>query len=116
MQHTHPPADETAVPAPAAHSAWRVPHERHVLEATGLTPIVVRPGIVYGGHRGIVGDLLRDGVNGLVRIVGDGRNRWATIYDRDLAELYERLVVAQGAACGPRRRWVCEYHQQRFRA
>jgi nucleoside-diphosphate-sugar epimerase len=92
------PADETATLAPAAHSAWRVPHERLVLEATGLTPIVVRPGIVYGGHRGIVGDLLRDAVNGLVRILGDGRNRWATVYDRDLADLYERLVVTQGAA------------------
>ena len=59
---------------------------------------MVRPGIVYGGHRGIVGDLLRDAVNGLVRILGDGRNRWATIYDRDLADLYERLAVTQGAA------------------
>jgi nucleoside-diphosphate-sugar epimerase len=95
---TSQPADETATIAPAAHSAWRVPHERHVLEATGLTPIVIRPGIVYGGHRGIVGDLLRDAVNGLVRILGDGRNRWATVYDRDLADLYERLAVTRGAA------------------
>lgn len=93
---TKHPADESARMAPAAHSAWRVPHEQHVLDATGLTPVVVRPGIVYGGSRGIVGDLLRDGVNGLVRILGDGRNRWATIYDRDLADLYERLATAPG--------------------
>jgi nucleoside-diphosphate-sugar epimerase len=65
-----------------------------VLAATGLTPVVVRSGIVYGGSRGIMGDLLRDGVNGLVRVLGDGRNRWATIYDRDLAELYEKLASA----------------------
>ena len=58
----------------------------------------MRPGVVYGGSRGIVGDLLRDGVNGLVRIIGDGRNRWATIYDRDLADLYVRLVSAPGVS------------------
>jgi nucleoside-diphosphate-sugar epimerase len=91
---TRGPADETARLTPAAHSAWRVPNEQHVLAATGLTPIVVRPGIVYGGSRGILGDLLRDGLNGLVRVLGDGRNRWATIYDRDLADLYERLAAA----------------------
>lgn len=95
---TRGPADETARLTPAAHSAWRVPNEMHVLAATGLTPVVVRPGIVYGGSRGIVGDLLRDGVNGLVRVLGDGRNRWATIYDRDLAELYERLASAPGVS------------------
>ena len=86
--------DERATLAPAAHSAWRVAHEQRVLDATGLTPIVIRPGIVYGGTKGIVGDLLRDGVNGLVRIIGDGRNHWATIYDRDLADLYVRLATA----------------------
>lgn len=88
------PVDERAPLAPATHSAWRVAHEQRVLDATGLTPVVVRPGIVYGGTRGIVGDLLRDGVNGLVRIIGDGRNHWATIYDRDLADLYVRLATA----------------------
>lgn len=91
---TSSPADERAVLAPAAHSAWRAPHEQLVLSATGLTPIVIRPGIVYGGTRGIVGDVVRDGVNGLVRIIGDGRNRWATVYDRDLADLYVRLATA----------------------
>ncbi len=95
---TAAPADERATLSPAAHSAWRAAHERLVLGATGLTPVVVRPGIVYGGTRGIVGDLLRDAVNGLVRIIGDGRNRWATIYDRDLADLYVRLATAPGVS------------------
>ena len=88
------PMDERHTLSPAAHSAWRVPHEAHLLSTTGLTPVVVRPGIVYGGSRGIVGDLFRDGLNGLVRVLGDGRNRWATVYDRDLADLYVRLVSA----------------------
>lgn len=88
------PLDERAALTPAVHTAWRATHEQLVLDATGLTPVIVRSGIVYGGTRGIIGDLLRDGVNGLVRIIGDGRNRWATIYDRDLADLYVRLVTA----------------------
>jgi nucleoside-diphosphate-sugar epimerase len=53
---------------------------------------VVRPGLVYGGSRGIVGDLFRDVANGLVRVVGAGGNHWPLIYDRDLGELYRRLV------------------------
>jgi nucleoside-diphosphate-sugar epimerase len=95
---TMAPADETAAPAPPAHVAWRPAHEALVLSATGLTPVVVRPGVIYGGSRGIIGDLFRDGVNGLVRIVGDGRNHWAAVYDRDLADLYVRLVSAPGVS------------------
>jgi nucleoside-diphosphate-sugar epimerase len=95
------PADESASTArPAALSAWRVPHERQVL--TSATPrartIVVRPGIVYGGSRGIVGDMLRDATNGLVRVIGSGTNHWPLIYDRDLGDLYNRLVMAPDAA------------------
>jgi nucleoside-diphosphate-sugar epimerase len=58
---------------------------------------VVRPGIVYGGWRGIVGDLFKDGSNALIRVVGDGTNRWPLVYDRDLAELYVRIVTTPGA-------------------
>jgi nucleoside-diphosphate-sugar epimerase len=62
-----------------------------------LTTVVIRPGIVYGGGRGIVSDMLRDALNGLVRVIGDGRNRWPCVYDRDLAELYVRILAAPGA-------------------
>jgi nucleoside-diphosphate-sugar epimerase len=58
----------------------------------------VRPGIVYGGARGIISDLLKDARNGLVRVVGDGRNHWPCVYDRDLADLYVRLVANPGAS------------------
>jgi len=37
-------------------------------------------------------------VNGLVRIIGDGKNHWASVYDRDLANLYARLVTTPGAS------------------
>jgi nucleoside-diphosphate-sugar epimerase len=80
---------------PPAHVAWRIEHERLVFEqaASGIRTVVVRPGIVYGGSRGIIADLLKDALNGLVRVVGDGRNHWPCVYDRDLADLYLRLVI-----------------------
>jgi len=96
----HDATEETPVnPIPLA--AWRPEHEQLVLAAArdGVRPVVIRPGVVYGGARGIVGDLLKDAANGLVRVVGDGKNRWACIYDRDLADLYVR-VSTQGDAAG----------------
>jgi nucleoside-diphosphate-sugar epimerase len=94
------PADESAAVAPIAYSVWRVGHEADVLAAASpsLSVAVIRPGIVYGSGRGIVSDMLRDALNGLVRVIGDGRNRWPCIYDRDLAELYVRVLATPGAS------------------
>jgi nucleoside-diphosphate-sugar epimerase len=94
------PVSEDAVLAPAEHSAWRAPHEQIVLQAaTGhLRTVVVRPGIVYGGARGIVSDLFKDAINGLVRVIGSGENHWALVCDRDLADLYARLVARPDAS------------------
>jgi len=86
---------EDAAPSPPALVSWRPAHEAAVLESarrSGARAVVVRPGIVYGGAQGAVGDLLQAAANGLIRVVGDGSNRWPTIYDRDLAELYVRLA------------------------
>ena len=76
-------------------SAWRPAHETRVLDAAtaGWRTIVVRPGIVYGGVRGIVGDVLKDAANSLVRVIGSGDNHWPLIYDRDLADLYVRSAT-----------------------
>ena len=54
--------------------------------------VVVRPGVVYGGGEGIIGDMFKAASNGLVRVVGDGNNHWPLVYDRDLADLYGRLA------------------------
>ncbi len=81
--------------------AWRPEHERAVLDAGSderIRVVVVRPGIVYGGARGIVADLLKDALNGLVRVVGDGQNHWPCVYDRDLADLYARVATNPLAA------------------
>ncbi|HEY6360055.1 MAG TPA: NAD-dependent epimerase/dehydratase family protein [Vicinamibacterales bacterium] len=93
------PADENAPVKPTALVAWRPEHEQLVLGAgRGVRTVVVRPGIVYGGARGIIGDLLKDAMNGLVRVIGEGKNHWPCIYDRDLADLYVRVCTFPDAS------------------
>lgn len=92
--------DETAPLNPVPHVAWRPAHEQRVLDAAtaGWRPVVIRPGIVYGGTGGIVGDLLKDASNSLIRIVGPGDNHWPLVYDRDLADLYVRTAANASAS------------------
>jgi len=94
------PADESARTNPAPSVSWRPSHEQRVLDATTpeLRTAVIRPGIVYGGSRGLVGDLFKDAANSLVRVIGSGDNYWPLVYDRDLAELYVRLAVHADAS------------------
>jgi len=94
------PVDETASLKPIDLVAWRIDHEQLVVDANSdrLRTVVVRPGVVYGGAKGIVGDLFKQATNGLVRVVGDGNNHWPLIYDRDLADLYARLAANEDAA------------------
>jgi nucleoside-diphosphate-sugar epimerase len=91
--------DEDAPLNPIPLVSWRPEHESRVLAAAdaGLRTVVVRPGVVYGGGRGVVGALFRDAANGLVRVVGDGNNHWPLIYDRDLADLVVRLAAHANA-------------------
>ena len=100
LGNTNGAAAEDAPLAPAALVAWRPEHERLVLDAQqhGVRVAVIRPSIVYGGARGIIGDLLKDAGNGLVRVVGDGHNHWPCVYDRDLADLYARVVASADAS------------------
>ena len=92
--------DESAPLAPAAISAWRAPHEALVLEAHGgaLRTAVIRPGIVFGGGQGIVSDLVKQALNGLIRVVGTGTNHWPGVHHRDLADLYLRIAETSDAA------------------
>jgi nucleoside-diphosphate-sugar epimerase len=46
----------------------------------------------------MVGDIFKSATNGLVRVVGDGSNRWPLVYDHDLADLYAKLAVNQNAS------------------
>jgi len=85
---------------PIALVSWRPEHERLVLEASsaGVRTVVVRPGVVYGGGKGMVADLLKAAANGLVRVIGDGNNHWPLVYDRDLADLYARIALCEEVA------------------
>jgi nucleoside-diphosphate-sugar epimerase len=97
---TAKPAAEDAPLNPVANVAFRPAHEQMVLSAAGagLRTVVIRPGIVFGRSRGIVGDIFRDAANGLIRIVGTGGNRWPAVYDRDLADLYLRIAQRADAS------------------
>jgi nucleoside-diphosphate-sugar epimerase len=88
------PVDETAPVNPIEIVSWRPAHEKRILDtaSSGVRACVVRPGILYGGSHGIVGDLLKDAANSLVRVVGSGENHWPLIYDRDLGEVFARIV------------------------
>jgi nucleoside-diphosphate-sugar epimerase len=89
-------AEEDSPLDPPPHVAWRPAHEDMVLSAAspGLRTAVIRPGVVYGGGRGIVSDLIKDALNGIVRVVGPGKNRWPCVYDHDLGDLYVRVLEA----------------------
>lgn len=100
LGRTPEPATEDAPINPVDHVSWRPDHEQRVVDANSdrLRTVVVRPGVVYGGGSGIIGDLFKSASNGLVRVVGDGNNRWPLVYDRDLADLYGRLATREDAA------------------
>jgi nucleoside-diphosphate-sugar epimerase len=101
LGHTQGAATEDALLDPPAHVAWRPAHEALVLDGSRsgrVRTAVIRPGIVYGGARGMIGDLLKDARNGLLRVVGDGRNHWPCVYDRDLADAYVRVAAAPDAS------------------
>jgi nucleoside-diphosphate-sugar epimerase len=99
LGHTAQPATEDSPLAPAEIVSWRPAHEQLVLDASSdvFRTLIVRPGIVYGGRSGIIGDLYRDAANGLVRVIGRGENHWPLVYDRDLGELYARLAARPDA-------------------
>src|ERR1700674_5828781 len=100
LGRTSEPATEDAPVNPISIVSWRPDHEDYILAARGdgLRTIVVRPGVVYGGSEGIVGDMFKAASNGLVRVVGDGNNHWPLVYERDLADLYVRLAARDDAA------------------
>lgn len=92
-------ADEDASTASAAPSAaGRPEHERLVLDAGDerLATAVIRPGMVYGGRGGAVGQAFATAArDGAATIVGDGRNRWPLVHLDDVGALYLRVAEAR---------------------
>jgi nucleoside-diphosphate-sugar epimerase len=102
-------ADEDAPLDAAELVAWRPAVEAAVLSAVarGVRGVVLRPTVVYGRGGGTPGSMVRSALRkGVVRYVGDGRQRWPTVHVDDLAELYAlALDAAPGtllhASAGP---------------
>lgn len=94
------PMDERSEPAePFEMVAWRPAHEQQVLGAAKrVAPAVIRPGVVYGGTRGLMVRFFRSAEeDGASTYIGDGKNRMALIHQDDAARLY-REVLEQAAA------------------
>ena len=92
---TEKPADETAATPANSPVAWRSENEQKVIAAAqhGIRTIVIRPTIVYGETRGIVGNLVEDlKQSGTVHFIGTGENQWANVHVQDLAELYALAI------------------------
>ncbi|HSG01872.1 MAG TPA: NAD-dependent epimerase/dehydratase family protein, partial [Vicinamibacterales bacterium] len=81
--------DESTPLEPLAASRWRAAHEEVALDyaENGLETVILRPGIVYGESRGILGALWREARDlHTVTYPGDGRQHWPLVHRDDVAE------------------------------
>ncbi|MCQ6246516.1 NAD-dependent epimerase/dehydratase family protein [Streptomyces malaysiensis] len=94
--------DETAPWNPPALVAWRKPVEDAVLGRSGRggRPVVVRPGLLYGGDNRLIDSFytIPGREAGAVPYIGDGENHWALVHVEDLAELYAAALRAQAGS------------------
>lgn len=82
-------SEDATLPAASAQPV-KAAAERVVLDAPGITPVVVRAGLVYGRGgsglvTGLIGAAVRDGV---ATYIEDGANTWRPVHVDDLATLY----------------------------
>lgn len=87
--------DETAPLVPPRAVQARPAIERLVLEHPQVHGLVIRPGDVYGGRGGLTGMWFEGAEKGELRVIGDGRNRWALVHVEDLADAYVRLAESR---------------------
>lgn len=83
--------DESAPLKPLELVQWRVAHEEIALDLASheVTTIVMRPGVVYGEHRGILGGWFSEAqANRTVTYPGDGAQHWSMVHREDVAEAY----------------------------
>lgn len=103
------PADEDAPAGAPELVAWRPAVEQAVCSsaARGVRGVVLRPTVVYGRGGGTPASMVRSALRkGVVRYVGDGRQRWPFVHVDDLAELYVLALAAEpgtllNASAGP---------------
>jgi nucleoside-diphosphate-sugar epimerase len=93
--------DEDAPWNPPALVAWRRPVEDAVLARAdrGGRPVVIRPGLLYGGDNRLIDIFFTQPGReaGAIAYIGDGSQHWALVHVEDIAELY---VAALRAGAG----------------
>lgn len=89
-----PVDEETPLRDPFPIVAWRPAHEETVLRASGRTAAaVVRPGVVYGGARGLIAPFFETAQEeGAAVYLGEGANRMALVHRDDNARLYRAIL------------------------
>jgi nucleoside-diphosphate-sugar epimerase len=84
-------ADETTPLQPLPVVQWRAAHEEIALdlEAHEVGVVILRPGMVYGEQRGILGGWFAEAQEcRTVTYPGDGTQRWSLVHRDDVAEAY----------------------------
>jgi len=92
--------DETAPLKPLEISQWRAAHEEIAVDLSTheVATIVLRPGMVYGEGRGILGAWFAEAQRAkTVTYPGDGSQHWSMVHRDDVAEGYA-LALEHGKA------------------
>ena len=91
-------ANEAAPFRPLPTFAWMVPHLRRVLEAEGIAPIIIHPGMVYEPAGGVFASFVAAARKRRpIRVVGGEHVRWPLVHREDLADLYA-LALERGTS------------------
>jgi len=96
-------ADERTPLAPIEIVQWRAAHEEIALDlaAHDVGVVILRPGLVYGEHRGILGGWFAEAQDShTVTYPGDGAQHWSIVHRDDLADGY--ALALEHAAGGER--------------
>jgi nucleoside-diphosphate-sugar epimerase len=96
-------ADETTPLAPLTVVQWRAAHEEIALDlgAHEVDVVILRPGMVYGEHRGILGGWFAEANEShTVTYPGDGSQRWSLVHRDDVADAY--ALALEHAPAGER--------------
>jgi nucleoside-diphosphate-sugar epimerase len=90
--------DESSPLDPAGSATWRPAHEEVVLDlgVLDVTSVILRPGVIYGGNDGMLGDWFKEArERHTVTYPGEGLQRWVMVHRDDVAEAY-RLALEHG--------------------
>jgi nucleoside-diphosphate-sugar epimerase len=87
--------DEDTPLTPLAHSKWRAAHEEVALDLAQdeVAVTVLRPAVVYGESRGIIGGLFAEARDRRTATMpGDGSQYWGLVHRDDVAEAYALAI------------------------